>query len=291
MHKHIFHNERVLPLVEARLSPGQSGLLTGWGVFTTIRIYEGRAFAFERHWSRLHRDAERIHLPFDFSSQTVAEALRQVIETNKVANGCARIYFVNNKAGLWSGDEPGPATDLLIFTSDLPTFPSPTKLAIRENGRYAAHALAGTKVISWLHNVWSLEEAHRRGFEEVILLNEQREIAECTSANLFCVRGDVVLTPPLYSGCLAGVTRGVLLEIGGQINLPIREQTLSLKELYESEEVFVTSTSRELLPVGQVEDHRFPRAPGPVTTRLNKAFSAYVVESLSRSARHARSQQ
>jgi len=289
MHKHISHNEQVLPLVEARLSPGQAGLLTGWGVFTTIRIYEGQAFAFERHWSRLHRDAERIHLPFDFSSQTVAEALRRVIEANKVANGCARIYFVNNKVGFWSSDEPCPVTDLLILTNDLPVFSSPTKLATRENGRYAVHPLAGTKVISWLHNVWSLEEARRRGFEEVILLNECGELAECTSANLFCVRGDVVLTPPLSSGCLSGVTREVLLEIGGQINLPIREQALSLKELYGSEEVFITSTSRELLPVGRVEDHQIPRAPGPVTTRLSKAFSDHVVESLSRSARHARS--
>lgn len=289
MHKHIFHNQRVIPLVEARLSPGQSGLLTGWGVFTTIRIYDGQAFAFERHWSRLHRDAERILLPFDFTSPTVAEALRRVIEANTVANGCARIYFVNNKAGFWSSDEPGPATDLLIFTNDLPVFPSPTKLAIQENGRYAAHPLAGTKVISWLQNVWSLEEARRRGFEEVILLNERGELAECTSANLFSVRGDLLVTPPLSSGCLAGVTREVLLEIGEQINLPIREQTLSLKELYESEEVFITSTSRELLPVARVEDHRVPQAPGPVTTRLSKAFSDYVVESLPRSARPARS--
>jgi len=288
MHKHVFHNDKVLPLAQVRLSPGQAGLLSGWGIFTTIRIYEGQAFAFERHWSRLHRDAERIHLPFDFSSQAVAEALRQVIEANAVSEGCARIYFVNNKAGFWCSDEPCPPTDLLIFTNDLPVFPSPTKLALQENGRHAAHPLAGTKVISWLHNVWSLDQARRRGFDEVILLNERGELTECTAANLFCAHSGRVATPPLSSGCLAGVTRDVLLEIGEQVRLPIEEKTLSVKELYEAEEVFITSTSRELLPVSQIEDHRVPQAPGPATTRLSKAFSNYLADYFTQSAKHSR---
>jgi branched-chain amino acid aminotransferase len=289
MHEHIFHNDRVLPLAQGRLSPGQSGLLSGWGIFTTIRIYQGQAFAFERHWNRLHRDAERIHLPFDFSSQAVNEALRQVIEANAVSEGCARIYFVNNKAGFWSSNEPGPPTDLLIFTSDLPVFPALTKLALQENGRHAAHPLAGTKVISWLHNVWSLDQARRRGFDEVILLNERGELTECTAANLFCVEAGRVTTPPLSSGCLAGVTREVLLEIAAQIKLPMQEKTLRVNELHEAEEVFITSTSREILPVRQIEDHRVPLSPGPVTARLSKAFSDYLADYFSRSAKPARS--
>jgi len=284
VHNFVYHNDCILPLAQARLSPGQAGLFNGWGVFTTIRIYERHSFAFERHWKRLHQDARRIQIPFEFVAERVLAALAEVIRANQVVNGCARLYFVYNKVGFWRSDEPFPETDLLICSNDLPVFVSPTALAVQEHGRYTAHPLAGTKVISWLDNVWSLEQAHQRGFDEMILLNERSEVAECTSANLFSVRNSLIQTPPLSSGCLAGVTREVLLEIAGKVGLSIKERSLTLKELYEADEVFITSTSRALLPVGRIEDHQVPQTPGPLTTRLAQAFSEYVAHYCERSA-------
>jgi branched-chain amino acid aminotransferase len=284
VHNFVYHNDCILPLAQARLSPGQAGLFNGWGVFTTIRIYERHPFAFERHWKRLHQDAKRIQLPFEFVAERVLAALAEVIRANQVVNGCARLYFVYNKVGFWRSDEPFPETDLLICSNDLPVFVSPTALAVQEHGRYTTHPLAGTKVISWLHNVWSLEQARQRGFDEVILLNERSEVAECTSANVFSVRSSLIQTPPLSSACLAGVTREVLLEIAGKISLSIKERSLTLKELYEADEIFITSTSRALLPVGRIEDHQVPQAPGPLTTRLAQAFSEYVAHYCERSA-------
>lgn len=276
MHKYLCHNGQLLPLSEVRLSPGQAGLLSGWGVFTTMRIYDGQPFAFERHWKRLRADAGRIEVPFDFSAEAVLENLRELIHTNGVVDGCARIYFVYNRFGLWYSDEPFPVTDLLIHTADLPVREGLVRLAVEADARYAADPLTGTKVTSWLQNVWRLERAQRRGFDEVILLNEQRHVTECTAANIFCVRSDRVETPPLSAGCLAGITREVLLEVGSEIGLTIRESSLSLQELREAEEVFITSTTREVQAVSQIEDHTVPRAPGPVTTRLAKAFSNYL---------------
>lgn len=276
MHNYVLHNNELTPLAQARLSPGQSGLLSGWGLFTTMRIYEGRPFAFERHWERLRRDAERVQLPFPFSSQAVRGSLDQVICANQVSSGIARVYFINNKAGHWHSEESLPATDLLICTSDLPAFPSPTRLALQEHGRDTTHPLTGTKVTSWLSNVWSLEQAHKRGFDEVIVLNERKELAECTAANVFCVLEGSVATPPLSAGCLPGVTRDVLLEIGRDLKPPVQERTLTLSDLRTAQEVFITSTSREVLPVSQVEDYQVPLAPGPVTQRLAQVFSDYV---------------
>lgn len=289
MHNLVYHNQRVLPVAEARLSPGQTGLFSGHGLFTTIRIYDGRPFAFERHWERLCRDAGRIGIPLDFSSEAVAAALRGVIAGNRVKEGYVRIYFVRNKGGAWSSEEAFPPTDLVIISSDLPSHPSSTRLSVQAQGRHAAHPLAGTKVTSWLSNVWSLEEANRRGFDEVILLNERGEVAECTAANVFCVRKGNLETPPLSSGCLAGVTREVLLGIGPGLNLPVREVSLSLQQLYEAEEVFITSTTREVLPVSQIEECFWPQTPGPVTARLAKAFSDFVAQSFSQSVPGARS--
>src|SRR5271169_3630948 len=214
VHRFVFHNDRLRPIEEVRLSPGQSGLLSGWGLFTTMRIVEGIPFAFERHWQRLSRDAARTHCPFPFEEDAVRGHLMTVLQANNVREGCARVYAIYNQTGFWRSDENLPETDLLIYSAGLPAHREHARLGLREHGRHAASPLAGVKVTSWLNNVWSLHEAQAAGFDEVVLLNERGEVAECTAANIFCVREGRVLTPPLSSGCLAGITRSVMLEIG-----------------------------------------------------------------------------
>src|SRR6202166_2369875 len=207
IHRFVFHNDKIMPVEEARLSPGQGGLLSGWGLFTTMRVVEGIPFAFERHWQRLTRDAMRTRCPFPFDEEKVREQLGELLRTNDVREGCARIYAIYNQVGFWRSDEEFPKADLLLCTSGLPSYREPVRLAVREHGRHAGSQLAGVKVTSWLNNVWSLQEAQNAGFDEVVLLNERGEVAECTAANIFCVHHGHVLTPPLASGCLEGVTR------------------------------------------------------------------------------------
>ncbi|HKW87956.1 MAG TPA: aminotransferase class IV [Candidatus Acidoferrales bacterium] len=288
LHRFVFHNDRLQPMEEVRLSPGQAGLLSGWGLFTTLHIFDGEPFAFERHWRRLEKDAARTHCPFPFEAERVREQLREVLRANKVKEGCARIYVIYNQVGHWRSDEKMPKADVLLYSTDLPAYREPARLGLREHGRHAASPLAGVKVTSWLNNVWNLYEAHQGGFDEVVLLNERGEVAECTAANIFCVRGGRVLTPPLGSGCLEGVTRSVLLEIGPKAGVPCEEKTLRPEDLYAADEVFISSTNRNLLGVGEVAGHRFAEAPGPVTRKLDEAFSAYIKEYLARRAAAAR---
>jgi branched-chain amino acid aminotransferase len=146
------------------------------------------------------------------------------------------------------------------------------------------------KVTSWLNNVWNLAEAQRDGFDEVVLLNERGEAAECTAANIFCAREGKVLTPPLGSGCLEGVTRAILLEIAPGAGVPIAEQTLRPEDLFAAEEVFISSTNRSLLGVGEIAGHRFASAPGPITQRLERAFAAYMADYAARRAAAAPTQ-
>jgi branched-chain amino acid aminotransferase len=278
IHRFVFHNDRLSPIDEVRLSPGQAGLLNGWGLFTTMRIVTGIPFAFERHWKRLQRDAERTHCPFPFNPEAVRGKLDELLLANQVREGCARIYAIYNQVGFWRSDENFPRVDLILYSSDLPSYREPVKLGLRENGRHAASSLAGVKVTSWLNNVWSLYEAQQAGCDETVMLNERGEVAECTAANIFCVRDGRVYTPPLASGCLEGVTRSVLLEIGARAGAPVEERTLLPEDLYRADEVFISSTNRSMLGVSEVNGRHIASAPGPVTLKLEKTFAEYVRE-------------
>ena len=276
IHHFVFHNDRVLPVESVRLSPGQAGLLNGWGLFTTIRIHDGIPFAFERHWSRLERDAERTHCPFPFVAEAVRGQLALLLEANTVREGAARIYAIYNQVGFWRSNENFPRVDLLLCSADLPSYREPSRLGLREFGRYASSPLAGVKVLSWLDNVWNYYEAQQAGFDEVVLLNERGEVAECTAANIFCVRGGRVATPPLSSGCLSGITRSVLLEIGGSVGVEVKEAVLRPEDLYAADEVFISSTNRSMLGVTEINGHHIASAPGPVTLKMENAFGEYV---------------
>ena len=277
IHRYIFHNEEVWPVEKIRWSPGQAGLVCGWGLFTTVRIVEGEAFAYERHWRRLEKDAATTRLPMTYSGAKVRVQLQEVIRANKVKEGCARIYLVWNSVGFWKSDEKIPEVDLVITSADLPEYPDSMRLTVREQGRHAASPLAGVKTISWLNSVWAVAEAQREGFDEVVLLNERGEVSECTAANIFAVKKDKVVTPPLNSGCLEGVTRGVLMEIASDAGTSVVEQTLRLEDLYAADEVFVTSTNRNVIGVSEIAGHKIGTGTiGAVTKRLDDVFEAYV---------------
>ena len=278
IHRNIFHNGKIIPVGEARLSPGQAGLLNGWGLFTTMRIFHGEPFAYERHWRRLEKDAAKVRLPFTFDAAQVRRQLNELLAANQVVEGTARIYLILNQTGFWRSDEPMPAVDLLMFTAGLPAHSDSARLSVAEQGRHAASPLAGVKTTAWLTNVWHLAEAQKAGWTEVILLNERGEVAECTSANIFCVKDSTVFTPPLTSGCLEGVTRSVLLEIAPGAGVSLIEKTLLPEDLFAAEEVFITSTNRTLLGVSEIAGRKFSTVMGPLAQKLERAFEAAMRE-------------
>jgi branched-chain amino acid aminotransferase len=283
IHRHVFHNEEVKPVEKIRWSPGQAGLICGWGLFTTIRIVRGEAFAYERHWRRLEKDAALTRLPLHYPGAKVRVMLQDVIRANQVKDGCARIYLVWNTVGGWRSEEKMPDVDLVITTADLPNYPEMLRLTVREHGRHAASPLSGVKTISWLNSVWAVVEAQREGFDEVVLLNERGEVSECTAANIFAVRGEKVFTPPLSSGCLEGVTRGILMEIASEAGTTVVQQTMRPEDLYGAEEVFVTSTNRNAIGVKEIGGHQIGSGEiGPITKKLDDAFEEYMNEYVER---------
>ena len=282
IHRNVFHNAELKPIEKVRLSPGQAGLICGWGIFTTMRISRGQAFAYERHWRRLEKDAGITHIPMPYTAAKVRVHLHEVIRANQVTDGCARIYLIYNDVGFWQSDEERPQTDLIIYSASLPEYREPIRLGLQEHGRHAASPLAGVKSTSWLPNVWAVAEAQRQGLDEVVLLNERGEIAECTAANIFVVKNGKVYTPPLNSGCLEGVTRGILFEIAPEAGVAVMQQTLRPEDLFSADEVFISSTNRNLLGVGEIAGHTIAKAPGPITRQLNELFDTHVADYVTR---------
>jgi branched-chain amino acid aminotransferase len=272
----IFHNDGIIPLPEAHLSPGQMGLLMGWGVFTTLRIYEGRPFAFDRHWVRMRHDAERLGMNLGHAQDAIRLAVIRLAEANDRPEGMARVSFVKNHGGLWGQAGNRPETDLLIFTRELVQWPATHRLKLQPRALYSATRLAGVKMLSWVQNAALLEQAHTEGFDDVLLLNESGQIAECTSANFFLVRGGKVVTPPLSAGCLPGVTRDVLREVVPGAGFELLEEDLTPEDFSSAAEVFISSTTREVAAVESIDAQWLYHAPGKTTMTIQQSFKDYV---------------
>jgi branched-chain amino acid aminotransferase len=275
MHRFLLYNGEIRDTAERFLSPGQTGLVNGWGVFSTLRVYDGVPFCWERHWPRMRRDAARLRVPMPPDGEAVAADLRRLIEANGAWNGVLRLMVVRNRGGMFEGPAVSNDFDVIAFSTDVPPWGSAMKLGVVPNGRHAASEFAGAKILSWSENLTRYERAREQGLDEVVLLNERGEVAECTSANIFIFHGGRVLTPPLSSGCLPGVTRAVLLEELRVSGLTVEERVLFPQDLESADEVFLASTTRELLPVVSIEGMKI-RQGRTVRDRLQQAFTAYI---------------
>jgi len=282
VHRFVLHNEEIRDASDKLLSPGQVGLLSGWGVFSTIRVVDSVLFAFERHWARMCKDAIALHVPLPPDPERVHGKLLELVEANQAFDATLRVAIVRNTGGMWEGPGMGRNSDLIALTSASKEWGSGVRLCYTPRARYAAGEFAGAKILSWAMNLTWLESAQARGFDETILLNERGEVAECTSANIFAAEGNRVWTPPLSSGCLPGVTRELLLH---EIHVPgysIEEKALLPPDLERAAEVFITSTTRSLLPVVEIEGRAIPQS-GPACAALAAVFTACVNAYVARS--------
>jgi branched-chain amino acid aminotransferase len=285
MHRFLLHNDEIRDTGDRIVSPGQVGLLNGWGVFSTIRVYDGVLFAWERHWARMQHDAKRLRVPFPENPEWLEQRLHRLIDANQAWNATLRVVVIRNRGGMWEGPAATREFDTVAFTADVNPWGETVRLGMIPNARHAANEFAGVKYLSWSQNLTWYERAHEQGLDEVILLNERGEVSECTSANVFVVEGSKVWTPPLSSGCLPGVTRALLLEQVDLDGVEVREKTLIPNDLEKADEVFITSTTRELMPVITIQGLEL-RAGRVTTDRLEEAFTQFVGAYVSPRRRH-----
>ena len=153
LHRYILHNESVREASAPVLSPGQVGLLSGWGVFSTLRVADGVLFAFERHWTRITRDAAAFHIPIPADPEKVRAKLLDLVEANRAYNATLRMVIVRNGGGMWANPSPERPSDLIALTADTKEWGYGVKLAYQANARHAASPFAGTKILSWSMNL------------------------------------------------------------------------------------------------------------------------------------------
>jgi branched-chain amino acid aminotransferase len=281
IHRYFLQNGNIREASEASLFAGQLGLLSGWGVFSTLRVAEGALFAWEKHWARMSRDARLLNVEMPPNPDAVERDIIRLIDANRAPDCTLRLVVVRNSGGLWQGPSSGLATDTIVLTADLKNWGENIRLSIEPHARYAASEFTSAKILSWAANLRWAERAQEQGFDEVILLNEMGRVSECTSANVFAAFGNRVITPPVSEGCLPGVTRDVLVH---EIHLPdveVIERPLALEELYEADGVFITSTTRGLLRVREIAG-RALESRGDGCDRLGRAFLSYLRADIAR---------
>jgi branched-chain amino acid aminotransferase len=260
----------------ARVSPMDHGLLTGDGVFETLRVYGGVPFAWDRHLGRLARSAIALGLPLP-EPAALRDAADAVIAANDLADARLRITVTGGPAPLGSERGDHPPT-VIVAVGPLRAWPETEHVVVVPWTRNERGATAGLKTISYAENVRALAYAHERGANEAVFPNTRDELCEATGSNVFVVSDGVVRTPPESAGCLAGVTRAYVLEVCASERIPCEETNLPMRALTSSDEAFLTSSTREVQAIATVDGTALTGAPGPVTQRVRAAFRARVAE-------------
>jgi len=246
------------------------GLTVGDGVFETLKVLDGQPFAMTRHLDRLTASAVGLGLPAPDLDE-VRRAAKAVLDGPTLALGRLRITYTGGPAPMGSGRGTGPGT--LVVTADAMSPGEPTTaVASVPWVRNERSAVTGLKTTSYAENVVALARAKERGATEALFANTVGNLCEGTGSNVGYVVGGEARTPSLRSGCLAGVTRGLLVEW-----CDVREVDEPISVLDEADEVFLVSTTRDVQAVRRVDD-RSLEAPGPVTRRLQETWAARAAE-------------
>jgi branched-chain amino acid aminotransferase len=261
----IWVNGRLSTEEDARVSPFDHALLTGDGVFETLKVEDGVPFAVRRHLDRLGRSAEGLALDAP-PAETVRAALTEVVEANELSQGVVRITLTGGPAPLGS-DRGSDGPTLIVACGPPRGWGATAAVAVAPWPRNERSALAGLKTVSYAENVIALRFARERDATEAIFANLAGRLCEGTGTNVFVGVDGRMLTPPLSAGCLAGVTRELLLELG-----VVDEEDLPVSALAEADEAFVTSSTRDVQAIASVDGQALPAAPGPLTKAAADAF-------------------
>jgi branched-chain amino acid aminotransferase len=275
---HVWANGVLLDEDAARVSPFDHGVLVGDGVFETVRVYDGRPFAWRRHLDRLTHSAQGLGLRMP-DRDDLRSAADSVLRANKLSEARLRITITGGLAPL--GSERGEShPTVLIAATEIRPHPATSAVVVVPWTRNEHSAVAGLKTISYAENVRALAYAQERGAGEAVFANTRGELCEATGSNVFLVREGQVVTPPGDSGCLLGVTRALVLELCAELGIPAAEPSLPITALAQADEAFLTSTVREVQPITAVDGRPLPHAPGPVTTRLAATFQDLVARDI-----------
>jgi branched-chain amino acid aminotransferase len=273
-------NGRITPECEAVISVFDHGFLYGEGIYETMRTYHGRPFLFARHMRRLRRSASMIELALPFSDEELAAQIRHTQTAAKLDGEAYIRVLVTRGIGELTYDlkaTPNPSVVLIVKPQVDPlaeTYEKGVRVVIVDVVRnHPATVNPMIKSNNLMNSALAMQQALRSNAFEGVMRNYKGELTECTTANLFIVKNNVALTPPLAAGLLPGITREFLFDIGKDAGIDVAEKVLGDDDLFGADEAFLTSTTRELVPIVTVNDRTVGNGrPGPVTWKLLNAF-------------------
>ncbi|MSO46203.1 MAG: branched-chain amino acid aminotransferase [Acidobacteria bacterium] len=273
-------NGRITPGPEAVISVFDHGFLYGEGIYETLRTYHGRLFLYERHTRRLRNSARMISLDVPFTDQQLAGQIRDTIAASGLTGETyVRVLLTRGVGDLTYDPHATPVPSVVIIVK--PHVDPPAEVygqGVRAVICDIVRNHPGTvnpmiKSNNLMNSALAMQEALKRGGFEGIMRNYKGELTECTTSNLFIVRHGAAVTPPLDAGLLPGITREFLFDVGKDVGIDVLEQPLRDADLFGADEAFLTSTTREVVPIVTVDDKAIGIGrPGPVTRTLLDGF-------------------
>lgn len=279
----IYMNGTLVPEEKATVSVFDHGLLYGDGVFEGIRSYAGRVFLLREHVQRLYDSAKAIDLKIPMTQEEMTRAVVDTCAANNTRDGYIRLVVTRGPGTLGLSPYRCPTPQVIIIASAIQLYPPECyakglKIVTVGTVRNSPEAVnPRIKSLNYLNNILAKIEAINSGVEEALMLNSQGYVAEATGDNVFFVKGNTLATPHPTAGCLEGITRNAVLRIAAAAGMAVAEPTaVSRYDLYTADEVFLTGSAAELIPVVEIDRRRIGEGvPGPKTLDLLARFKAF----------------
>jgi branched-chain amino acid aminotransferase len=275
----IYLNGAMVPREEAKVSVFDHGFLYGDGVFEGIRVYGGRIFRLEEHVARLYESARTLELHVPMERPEMIEAIERTVAANDKDDAYVRVVVSRGPGDLGIDPARCPRATVVIVVDTIAMYPQEAydfgiDLVTASVRRVPMESLdPRVKSLNYLNNILAKLEARNAGCLEAIMLNHHGSVAECTGDNLFTVKHGRLETPAVTQGALAGITRGVVLEIAAMLGVETRETELALHDVYNADECFLTGTAAEIVPVVSVDGRTIGDGrPGSMTRLVTAEF-------------------
>ena len=265
----------------ARISVYDHGLLYGDGVFEGMRSYGGKVFRLREHLERLWDSAKAIWLEIPMTIDALADAVNETLAANSIEDGYIRLLVTRGVGTLGLDPNKCESPQVIIITDHITLYPEEFYrngleiVTVSTSRNHPAALNPRIKSLNYLNNILAKIEGLQAGCVEALMLNHKGEVAECTGDNIFLVKKNTVLTPPIEAGILEGITRGAAIELATQAGLAVQEIPLTKHDVYVADECFLTGSAAEIVPVVKVDSRQIGSGtPGPVTRDLTQRFRA-----------------
>ncbi len=275
----IYLNDKLVNKEDAKISVFDHGLLYGDGIFEGIRLYKGCVFKLDEHLERLECSAKAIMLNLPWSRKELSDAVCETCRANKLTSGYIRLVITRGSGSLGLSIKNCNDPQLIIIADTIQLYPKEfyengLKIITVPTRRCNSSAMPPmVKSLNYLNNILAKIEAQHSGYHEAIMLNDQGYVAECTGDNFFIIQKGELITPASSAGALKGITRDTVLKIAGKLDVPWREADITRFDAWIADEVFLTGTAAEIVPIIEIDARTIgDGVPGPMTRQFMEKF-------------------